>query len=70
MNETIVAEYVELCEQLAAVAALDEDAEQRLSDRLDELWYAKMTTEDRYAAEGRLVARARSAHDKLRMEAP
>jgi len=37
VNDAVVAEYVELCEQLAAVALVDQPAEQQLYERLGRL---------------------------------
>jgi hypothetical protein len=59
----IVTEYVDLCEQLAAIESVDEDAEQDLYARLDQLWYVEMTADEQHEAEDRLVAKARSWHD-------
>jgi len=58
MSDGVVTEYVELCEQIAAEALFAEEVEQRLYDRLDQLWYAEMSAADREEAAGRLVAKA------------
>ena len=49
-----VAEYVALSDQLRTADIADVD---RLYDRLDQLWYCEMTSQDREAAEERLVAK-------------
>lgn len=58
MSDAAVAEYVDLCEQIAAEALFAEEVEQRLYDRLDRLWYAEMSVADREEAAARLVAKA------------
>ena len=70
MNEAIVTEYVELC---ARLASLDATTEQRFYTRLDQLWYAEMTPDDRSEAERRLSVlgdRDRGWHDARRVEDP
>jgi len=70
MNDDVITEYVDLCEQLTAIELLDHaTAEAPLYARLDELWYVVMTDEDRVEAEDRLVAKARAWHDARRVEA-
>jgi hypothetical protein len=70
VRDEVVTEYVELCEQLAAAASIEEDAEERLYGRLDQLWYVEMMDDERAEAEDRLVARARTWHDARRREDP
>jgi hypothetical protein len=70
VRDEVVTEYVELCEQLAAAASIEEDAEERLYGRLDQLWYVEMMDDERAEAEDRLVARARTWHDARRSEDP
>ncbi len=53
---SIVTEYVDLCAQLAARAALiDASTEAQLYSKIDELWYSAMSAEERVEA-ARLVA--------------
>ena len=59
MSEASIAEYIDLCSQLASVAP-DEVAEQRLYNRLDRLWYVEMSSSERIAAERMLAAKADS----------
>jgi hypothetical protein len=59
----IVMEYVDLCELLAATGSVNEDIEQDLYARLDQLWYVELSDDERHEAEDRLVARARAWHD-------
>jgi hypothetical protein len=67
MNDDVITEYVDLCEQLAATELLDnQTAEAQLYDRLDELWYTVMTDDEHDEAEDRLVAKARAWHDARR----
>jgi hypothetical protein len=47
----LVAEYVDLCKQLAAKAPPPKEVEQRL----DQLWYAEMTEADRAEAQKRIA---------------
>ncbi len=69
MNDDVIIEYVDLCEQLTATELLDnQTAEAQLYGRLDELWYSVMTDEERDEAEDRLVAKARAWHDARRTE--
>jgi hypothetical protein len=56
VNEAVVVEYVELCEQLAAISH-DAADERGLHDRLDRLWYDAMSEDDRAEAERRLGTR-------------
>jgi len=71
MNDDAITEYVDLCEQLTATELLDhETAEAQLYARIDELWYAVMTEEERAEAEDRLVSKARAWHDARRVEDP
>lgn len=58
MNDVLVSEYVDLCEQIAAQALFSEWTEQRLCDRLDRLWHTEMTADDRAEAQARLNAKA------------
>jgi len=72
MRESIVTEYVELSARLASLATdADVEAEERLYTRLDRLWYAEMTDNERREAERRLEALGasdRAWHDARRME--
>lgn len=70
MRDAIVLEYVELCEQLAAAEMVDDDAEQALYGRLDQLWYVEMAENERFEAVDRLVDRARAWHDDRRSSDP
>jgi len=66
---SLVDEYVELCERLAAIELLDHQrAEWILYKKLDCLWYAEMSDEERAEAADRLVSRARAWHDARRAE--
>ena len=56
MNEALVIEYVELNGQIIAEALFSREVEQRYYDRLDRLWYAEMTQDDRVEAQKRLSA--------------
>jgi hypothetical protein len=60
VNEAVVAEYVELCEQIAAQSLFAEGDEEQLYDRLDRLWYDKMSSADRAEAQQRLHAKAQA----------
>lgn len=60
MNEVVIAEYVELSEQIAAEALFSERIEQKLSDRLDQIWYAEMSIDDRIEALRQLRDKARA----------
>lgn len=60
MNDAVVAEYVELCEQIAAQSLFSEGDEQKLYDRLDRLWYGKMSDDDRSEAQHRLRTKAQA----------
>lgn len=68
MNEALVTEYVELCARLVAI---DSETEERFYARLDQIWYAEMTTTDRFEAEKRLSelgSKDRAWHDERRAE--
>ena len=54
MNEALVLEYVELSGQITAEALFSQEVEQRYLDRLDQLWYAEMTQDDRDEVQRRL----------------
>lgn len=60
MNDVVIAEYVELSEQIAAEALFSERTEQKLCDRLDQIWYAEMSAEDRIEALRQLRDKARA----------
>lgn len=63
MSDAVVIEYLDLYEQIAVEALFAEAAvEQRLYDRLDQLWYAEMTDAHRREAEDRLAAKGRAWH--------
>ncbi len=47
VDEALVAEYVNLCEQLAAVALIDQPAERQLYERLDRLGLFDRSAEQR-----------------------
>ena len=59
MSGAAVVEYVDLCERVAAEALLAEEAESRLYERLDQLWHAEMSEDDRAEAHDLLAAKAR-----------
>jgi len=64
VNSTVVAEYVELCAQIAAEALFAEEVKQHRYDRLDQLWHAEMTEADRSEAQRRLgIAAVKERHD-------
>jgi hypothetical protein len=68
MNEPLVVEYVELHARLATVAA---DTEEFFHTRLDQIWYAEMTEDDRFEAVRRLSAlgsKDRTWHAERRVE--
>jgi hypothetical protein len=68
VRDAVVTEYVELCEQLAAVESVDEDADQDdLYARLDQLWYVEMLDDERAEAEERLVVKASVWHAARRV---
>ena len=60
MSESAVVEYVDLCERVAAEALLAEEVEARLYARLDQLWHAEMSEDDRAEAHDLLAAKARA----------
>jgi hypothetical protein len=63
VSDTIVSEYLDLCEQIAVEALFAEAAvAQGLYDRLDRLWYVEMTDAHRREAEVRLAAKGRAWH--------
>jgi hypothetical protein len=64
VNEAIVIEYVELSGQITAQAMFSREVEQRFYDRLDQLWYAEMTDDDRVEAQRRLSAPAKASDDR------
>lgn len=64
MNEAVLAEYMNLCEQL--VTGNPSTAENRLYARLDQLWYREMTDEDREEADKRLMRLTRFGRRNLR----
>lgn len=69
MNDDLITEYVELCEQLAATELLDgQTAEPTLYERLDQIWNDELTDEERREVDDRLVAKARQWHDARRTE--
>lgn len=70
MNDAIVTEYVELSEQIAAEVIFSERAEQRLYDRLDQLWYVEMSEDDRVEVQDRLRAKAQAWSTSRRAEGP
>jgi hypothetical protein len=55
VEQRLVAEYVDLCKQLAAKALPSKEVEQRFCDRLDQLWYAEMSEADRTEAQKRIA---------------
>lgn len=50
-----VTEYVDLWKQLSAFPLGNVLSEQQICDRLDELWYFKMTDDEREEAEKKLA---------------
>lgn len=69
MNDDLITEYVELCEQIAATELLDGlTSEAPLYERLDQIWCEELTDEERRETEERLVAKARQWHDARRAE--
>lgn len=56
MSGAVIDEYVELSERIA-VEALFADRIEHLYARLDQLWYAEMTADDRAEAQRRLHAK-------------
>ncbi len=69
MNDELITEYVELCEQLAATELLDGQlAEASLYERLDQIWSEELTDEERRETEDRLVVKARQWHAARRTE--
>lgn len=66
MDAAVIAEYVELCELIAAQSLFSEGDEQKLYDRLDRLWYGKMSDDDRLEAQQRLRTKAQAWEAKRR----
>lgn len=60
MNTEAITEYLELSEQIAAEALFSEQTEQKLCDRLDQIWYAEMSEDDRAEALRQLRDKARA----------
>jgi hypothetical protein len=68
VNDVVIAAYVELSEQLAVEVLFSERIEQKLYDRLDQLWYVEMSDDDRAEAQHRLHAKGQAWEVARRVE--